>query len=299
MTRLILALTAGGLALVPAVSGAFGRRRASCPPPMPVAYYCPPPVVYVPACPPPVAVYPPAAPAGPTVRQEPAPEPAKPEVKPEAAPKSNAPAAPAPGLPPTMPLKQTGFTEPPTESPPTPKPADPPTIPAVSIPTETPVTPPAQPLAVPPATPPALPTPGTLTLPNTPAKSDGGLTVPTLKPVGPDTSVPPLSIPTPGDPVTRTSQSSPLTGTARVVADVYPVHGPAPSSPAALRTVGFFNQSDRDVRLTVDGQAVTLPRGHQVTARVTATFKWKVDDGLDVRTEVPTAAPGVDVVIRK
>ncbi|MFO0850065.1 MAG: hypothetical protein U0871_16145 [Gemmataceae bacterium] len=326
MIRPILALTVGGLALVPAGAVAFGQRRPSCPPPQPVVY-CPPPVVYVPVCPPvccPPAVVTPAAPAAPTVQQESPPTASPPKA--EAAPKPASPAVPAPGLPgglgnkpaesPPAGVKPIGFTE----QAPEPKPADPPTIPAVGLPAE-PSTPPTRPLVVPTPTPgikdtppassaptlqtppaPALPTPAAptpLTIPSAgPAKSDAGLTIPQLKPVAPDAGVPPLTLPTPGEPSTRTSQSSPLTG-ARRSFDMYPVDGPAPASPTAQRTVGFFNQSNRDVKLTVEGQSVTLPRGHQVSAVVPGGFKWKLDGGPEQKTDVPTAAPGLDVVIRQ
>lgn len=322
MIRPILALTAGGLALVPAGAVALGQYRPGCLPPQPVVY-CPPPVVYVPVCPPvcpPVccqpAVVAPAAPAAPTVHQE-APPTANPP-KTEAAPKPASPAVPAPGLPgglgnkpadsPPAGVKPIGFTE----QAPEPKPADPPTIPAAGVPPE-PTTPPTRPLVVPAPTPafkdvtptapaPAPPTPAVpspLTIPSPGAtKSDAGLTIPQLKPVAPDAGVPPLTLPTPGEPSTRTSQSSPITG-ARRSFDVFPVDGPAPASPAALRTVGFFNQSDRAVQLTVEGQSVTLPKGHQVSAVVPAGFKWKLDGGPEQKTDVPIAAPGLDVVIRR
>ena len=74
--------------------------------------------------------------------------------------------------------------------------------------------------------------------------------------------------------------------------------GPPPAGPTAKRTVGFFNHTDRDLKLTVEGDTVTLPRRHYVTAEVPATFGWKLD-GDERRTEVPAAAPGVEVVIRK
>jgi hypothetical protein len=80
--------------------------------------------------------------------------------------------------------------------------------------------------------------------------------------------------------------------------DVYPVDGPPPAGPNAKRTVGFFNHTGRDLTLTVEGETVTLPRRHYISAGVSATFTWKLD-GDERRTEIPAAAPGIEVVFRK
>lgn len=141
---------------------------------------------------------------------------------------------------------------------------------------------------------PQLPAPGA----TTPKDSEGTTIPPLLPPLKgvPDPTVPPLAIPTPAIPKSSTSKASPLSDRPR--AEVIPVDG-ALSDPAGRRTVGFFNRSDRDVRLTVEGQTITLPTRHYVTARVPTTFGWKLDDGPDEKTVVPTAAPGVEVVIRR
>jgi hypothetical protein len=143
---------------------------------------------------------------------------------------------------------------------------------------------------------PQVPLPGAAS----PSKDDDAK-IPPLIPRLTNPDVPPLTIPkVPVDPPARgdtsTSKASPLTAAPRV--DVYPVDGPPPAGPTARRTVGFFNHTDRDLKLTVEGDTVTLPRRHYVTAEVPAAFTWKVD-GDERRTEVPTVAPGVEVVIRK
>jgi hypothetical protein len=143
-------------------------------------------------------------------------------------------------------------------------------------------------------------------VPGAPAEKPkgGDANIPPLVPRLQNPDVPPLTIPQlpvepPAATGTSTSKASPLTGTAAPRGDVYPVDGPPPATPTARRRVGFFNHTDRDVRLTVEGQSVTLPGRHFVTAEVPAKFGWRLDGGEERRTEVPAAAPGVEVVIRK
>lgn len=95
------------------------------------------------------------------------------------------------------------------------------------------------------------------------------------------------------------SKSSPLSDERRTEFDVYPVDGPAPTSPTAKRTIGFVNKSDRDLLLTIDGKMVTLPTKNVLRTELPASFKWQVGGGKELAINVPTTAPGVDVVIRK
>jgi hypothetical protein len=117
----------------------------------------------------------------------------------------------------------------------------------------------------------------------------------------PDPTLPGLSLPPPGsgDSAKSTSKASPLTITPRPLVDVIPVAGTPPSAPDSRRRVGFFNHTDRDLRLTVEGQSITLPRRHHIAARVPPRFVWKLEDGAEQKTEVPASAPGLEVVIRK
>jgi hypothetical protein len=275
--RQLVPLALLGLALLPDWAAAFGHRRVCLPPPPPV--YCPPPVVFVvpyapvaPAAPPNYSILP-----APTVRQEP----------PAPAPSEPAPAPPkpvTPGVPPgdgrgaADPFNPGGFARPESADPrPAPKGGSPkdggPKIDAPQIP---------------------LPGAGA----GAPKEDDAKL--PPLIPRLPNPDVPPLTIPQlPVGPDTSTSKASPLTGSAGPRVEVFPVAGPPPDVPAARRTVGFFNHTDRDVKLTVEGKTVTLPKRHHVTAEVPARFVWQLDGGEERRTVVPAAAPGVEVVIRK
>jgi hypothetical protein len=63
--------------------------------------------------------------------------------------------------------------------------------------------------------------------------------------------------------------------------------------------VGFFNHSDREVVLDVNGETVRLPSEQYVTLRLPRSFKWgeKGRKGTDVA--VPPDAEGIEIVFRK
>jgi hypothetical protein len=283
MSRQVLC---AGLALLSA------SAASACPPIFFRPYYCYPPVVVVPYyVPQPYYVVPQAAPAPrpPRVQVEPTkpgefarPEPAKPTPP---APKQSAETTPTPGVKPAD-FKTTDSIPLPTPRPVTPETAVPkPAVPDFKI------DPPAG--AAPKADVPQLPAPNA-------TKEPEGVKIPPLVPPlkgVPDPTVPPLAIPTPAlGAKSSTSKSSPLADRPRV--EVVPAEGSLRDL-SGRRTVGFFNQSDRDVRLTVEGQTITLPKRHTVTAAVPATFAWKLDDGADETTTIPGAAPGVEVLIRR
>jgi hypothetical protein len=184
-------------------------------------------------------------------------------------------------------VKPIEFAKPETAAPPEPKPAAPDPKPAPKAPAPKADTPK---LVVPQVPTPAAPT----------GAGSEGDKIPPLIPRLPNPDMPPLTLPQvpleKPNKGTSTSKASPLTDAPRV--DVFPVDGPPPAGPTAKRSVGFFNHTDRDLKLTVEGETVTLPRRHYVSATVPATFAWKLD-GDERRTEVPAAAPGVEVVIRK
>jgi hypothetical protein len=140
-------------------------------------------------------------------------------------------------------------------------------------------------------------------VPSKPVESTPPL-VPPLVPAKPVEGTPPKSSTSTGDagfppiiPTVSTSKASPIAG--QPVVQLITVDGPPPASPSAKRTVGFFNHTDKSIKLTVEGETVTLPSKHQVSATVPAQFSWKMDDGEMRKSEVPTAAPGLEVVIRR
>jgi hypothetical protein len=69
--------------------------------------------------------------------------------------------------------------------------------------------------------------------------------------------------------------------------------------PKAEVKVGFFNHSDREILLEVNGESVKLPSEQYVTLRLPRTFKWseKGQKGTDVT--VPADADGIEIVFRK
>ncbi len=290
MMRHFVPLACLGTALLPAGALALGWRTYYYPcVPVPVAS-CPP-VVYSPACPPGCEVYAPApvytppparTPAAPTVTQEPAarPEAAKPDA-PAApvAPPPKAPVAPMPGVP------RTGLDAPEGT------PAEAVRIPATVVPfvPATPSVPLAQPRPVEPAS-------AVAPVPKVPAPVAEPGRFPLVPRVpGGEGGLPPLQIvPPPAEP--STSRSSPLAD--RPAFEVVPVAGAALAA-GALRSVGIFNHTDRDVSLTVEGETVTLPKRSYVTASVPRKFAWRLDAGESRTTEVPAGSPGVEIVLRR
>jgi hypothetical protein len=97
--------------------------------------------------------------------------------------------------------------------------------------------------------------------------------------------VPPL-----GPPVI--AKSSPLAGVVKV--KLLPAAGRPAEGPT--RRVGFFNHSDRDLELVIEGKAVKLPRKTYVHADVPPTFTWKHGENAAAAATVPAGAAGLDVV---
>jgi hypothetical protein len=64
------------------------------------------------------------------------------------------------------------------------------------------------------------------------------------------------------------------------------------------RTVGFYNHTDRDLNLTIEGRAVKLPSRTYLHAQLAPTFTWGHGDRPAASETVPDGAGGVDVVFR-
>jgi hypothetical protein len=283
MMRQLFLLAILAVVLLPDWVTAFGRRRPYCVEPAPPVVICPPPLVLV--CPPPAAA---PRPNSPTVVVEPG----KPEPK----------AEPAPPPKPVTPGVPMGSERPAREASPPPAPPVRPAALAVPKPTDPKPVAPLQLKPVDPGPKPDVPVvPLVVPQPAEPAAKEEKLpTIPKLTPSLPGGAdgLPPLAIPQQGEAGKSTSRSSPLAG-MRPTVDVLPVDGPAPADSAAKRKVGFFNHTDRDLQLSVEGATITLPRRHYVAAEVPAKFVWRVDGGAEQTTEIPASAPGVEVVFRK
>ena len=69
--------------------------------------------------------------------------------------------------------------------------------------------------------------------------------------------------------------------------------------PRAEVKVGFFNHSDRDIALTVNGESVKLPSEEYVTLRLPRTFSWAEKGAKATDVVVPPDADGIEIVFRR
>lgn len=112
--------------------------------------------------------------------------------------------------------------------------------------------------------------------------------------------LPPLVLPpeTPGGPSgvipSTTVRSSPLTGAMKV--QVFAVSGSTTGT--LLRKIGFFNHTNRDLDLVIEGKAVRLPKKSYLHAELPAKFTWMHSDGAAEAATVPENAAGLDVLFK-
>lgn len=259
-------------------------------------YYAPPPVycppVYVPCAP---AVLPPprVEPSKPRVEAQPTRPPQIEPVRPAAGVEVPKVAKPEPAPAPLTPEQKI----PPID---VPKIAPEPKLPPIELP-KSDAPPKLPPLELPKDAEPKLPS---IELP----KVDSGLKLPGLELPGvsavpvpapaPD-ALPPLTLPpdTPVAPDAKPTEakSSPLTAREPKVS-VFPASGVA--AERGLRKVGFYNHTDRDLALTIEGKAVTLPAKTYLHAQLPSTFTWAHGDKPAAKETVPADASGVDVLFK-
>jgi hypothetical protein len=129
--------------------------------------------------------------------------------------------------------------------------------------------------------------------------------------------IPKLKLPLPGDPIepdpsagkppaekkvppkSELEAKEPVADRAKAVEQFFIPADAGRGEPKAEVKVGFFNHSDREIVLDVNGEAVRLPSEQYVTLRLPRTFKWaeKGQKGTDVT--VPSDADGIEIVFRK
>jgi hypothetical protein len=188
-------------------------------------------------------------------------------------------------------------------------------LPKLGVPKEPdfrPVPAPGKPADPPTKAPTAVPDPKLPPLPDVGPK--GGAAVPDAAPAFPDPLIPPPSVPVvpdakqpgtlpslvlpPETPVAPAkgsmSRSSPLRTEPSV--SVFPASGEVALN--GYRTVGFYNHTDRDLNLTIEGRAVKLPAKTYLHAKLGPSFTWGVGDRPAARETVPENAAGLDVVFR-
>jgi hypothetical protein len=96
-----------------------------------------------------------------------------------------------------------------------------------------------------------------------------------------------------------TSRSSPLTGgEADPKAEVFAASGGG-NLAGGYKTVGFYNHTDRDLNLVIEGRSVKLPAKSYLNAQLGPTFTWGHANGTATRETVPPGASGLDVVFRE
>ncbi len=146
---------------------------------------------------------------------------------------------------------------------------------------------------------PAIPSPA----PPPPSNAIPPPALPIPEPNKPE-SLPSLTLP-PDSPTApakgSTSRSSPLNaGSSRELSvSVFPAHAERPVRGQGYRTIGFYNHSARDLKLTLEGRVVKLPANSYLEAKLGQTFNWAHGDHPIARAVVPDGASGLDVVFRE
>jgi hypothetical protein len=114
---------------------------------------------------------------------------------------------------------------------------------------------------------------------------------------------PPTAAPPSSGPLQPTSFSSPSpeqVNESRRYYDVYPASSATPGQATDGRaTIAFWNLTDRDLTLKVDGQERFLVRGKSLTMDLGRQFVWQVS-GHDPQNEsVARGETGLEIVIRR
>lgn len=146
---------------------------------------------------------------------------------------------------------------------------------------------------------PPLEVPGASAVP-VPAPSADVLIPPAGVPGPKADSLPPLALPpdTPVAPNAVEAKSSPIgTATTALKVSVFPATGTAAAG--QFRKVGFYNHTARDLSLTIEGRAVTLPAKSYLFAQLPTAFSWQCAGRAAAKETVPADAAGLDVLIRE
>ena len=114
---------------------------------------------------------------------------------------------------------------------------------------------------------------------------------------------PPTPAPASGSQSSQKSLSSPSAasyGEALSFYDAYPVARRDPVQPAGdLAEVAFWNLTDRDLTIRVEGQAKQLPRGQSMATNLRRAFVWQVE-GREPKSEaLGRDEAALEIVIRR
>lgn len=105
---------------------------------------------------------------------------------------------------------------------------------------------------------------------------------------------PKIELPPLEPPVLNSKSVSHYLGAPEV--SLFPVAGLAPAN--GSYRIGFFNATERNITLVVNGETLELPRQSRVSATVARSFRWSVDGEAERSTIINADAAGMDVLIR-
>jgi hypothetical protein len=92
----------------------------------------------------------------------------------------------------------------------------------------------------------------------------------------------------------------PRTGDSNDPFDVVLVAAAEGSQPTGGKIgVGFFNHSERDIVLEIDGRTLKLGSRYYVQIKMPREFSWREKGGPARKAKVPAEADGVEIVFRK
>ena len=122
--------------------------------------------------------------------------------------------------------------------------------------------------------------------------------------------IPKTKLPFPGDPLDKAVPDVPKGDAPKADApkkdagaakrfEQYVIPADGRGDPRAEVKVGFFNHSDREIVLDVNGEPLKLPKEQYVTLRLPRTFTWAETGAKDNSVVVPPDADGIEIVFRK
>jgi hypothetical protein len=114
--------------------------------------------------------------------------------------------------------------------------------------------------------------------------------------------IPKVKIPLPGDPVDKPlpkSDAPKKDQPAGKAVEQFVIPADGKGEPPAEVKVGFFNHTDRDITLLVNGESVKLPKAEYVTLRLPRTFTWAERGAKGTDVVVPPDADGIEIVFRR
>ena len=122
--------------------------------------------------------------------------------------------------------------------------------------------------------------------------------------------IPKTRLPVPGDPLDKAVPKVPkgdgpkgdvpkTEGPAGKRVEQYVIPADGRGEPRAEVKVGFFNHSDREIVLDVNGEPLKLPKEQYVTLRLPRTFTWAEPGAKGTSVVVPPDAEGIEIVFRR